>query len=261
MFTPSGLRVLVRTLDWGSPNTSPGHDRLLSIDRSPPEDPEARFARLVSVLRHELMAPLSIIQGFANALAEGDEQIDGSDEALAAIRRNTKLAVLLLDRLRDADDIIRDAPIRLATTEVDIGALVSDTLDDVAGTLLANHDFDFDPPRQPILAKVDGDRIRQVLFNLLSNAAKYSDPQTTIVIDVRADDREIEIAVTNEGEGIAPEDIDRAFEAFTRLADDEKGTGLGLTISRAIARSHGGDLTAHPAPDGPGARFVLRLPR
>lgn len=223
-------------------------------------DPEARFARLVSVIRHELMAPLSIIQGFADVLADGDRDVP-TDEAIAAIRRNARLARLLLDRLRDADDILRGGPLQLERSEVDIGRLVSDTVNDVADTLLSNHEVELDAPDDPALLDVDPDRIRQVLFNLLSNAAKYSDPHTVIAIEVRAYDDRIEVAVTNEGEGIAPEDVERAFEAFTRLVTEEKGTGLGLTVARAIARAHGGDLTAQPAADGPGSRFVLHLPR
>lgn len=224
------------------------------------DDPEARFARLVSVVRHELLGPLTVIRGFAETLPVEDADPETA-EALSAIRRNANLAHLLLNRLRDADDIIRGTDVELERTEVDLGALVYDTVSDVSDTLLADHELTFERPDQPVLASVDGDRIRQVLFNLISNAAKYSDPGSAITVAVRDGDAGIEIAVTDEGEGIAPEDIDRAFEAFTRLSEQQGGTGLGLAISRAIARAHGGDLTARPAPDGSGSRFVLHLPR
>lgn len=223
------------------------------------EDPEARFARLVSVVRHELLGPLTVIRGFAETLPV--EEVDGeTHEALAAIRRNANLAHLLLNRLRDADDIIRGGDVELDRSPTDVAALVRDTLNDVAETLLGEHELQFRSPHEDVVAEIDGDRIRQVLFNLLSNAAKYSEPSTSIVVTVQDAGDAVEVAVTDQGEGIAPEDVDRAFEAFTRLSDNHGGTGLGLAIARAIARAHGGDVIAEPAPDGPGSRFILRLP-
>lgn len=223
------------------------------------EDPETRFARLVSVVRHELLGPLTVIRGFAETLPI--EEVDGeTQEALAAIRRNANLAHLLLNRLRDADDIIRGSDVELDRGSTDLAALVNDTLSDVADTLLSEHELEFRSSHAHVVAEVDGGRIRQVLFNLLSNAAKYSDPSTTIVVTVQDVGDAVEVAVADQGEGIAPEDIDRAFEAFTRLSEERGGTGLGLAISRAIARAHGGDVIAEPAPDGPGSRLVLRLP-
>lgn len=228
-------------------------------DERVPEDPEARFARLVSVVRHELLGPLTVIRGFAETLPV--EALDGeTHEALAAIRRNANLAHLLLKRLRDADDIIQDGDVELDRSPTDVAALVRDTLNDVADTLLGEHELEFRSPHGDIAAEVDGDRIRQVLFNLLSNAAKYSEPSTTIVVAVQDAGDAVEVAVTDQGEGIAPEDVDRAFEAFTRLSDEHGGTGLGLAIARAIARAHGGDVIAEPAPEGPGSRFILLLP-
>ncbi|MBW3561201.1 MAG: HAMP domain-containing histidine kinase [Actinobacteria bacterium] len=228
-------------------------------DERVPEDPEARFARLVSVVRHELLGPLTVIRGFAETLPV--EALDGeAREALAAIRRNANLAHLLLNRLRDADDIIRGGDVELDRSPTDVAALVRDTLNDVADTLLGEHELEFRSPHGDVAADVDGDRIRQVLFNLLSNAAKYSEPSTTIVVAVQDAGDAVEVAVTDQGEGIAPEDVDRAFEAFTRLSDEHGGTGLGLAIARAIARAHGGDVIAEPAPEGPGSRFILRLP-
>lgn len=223
----------------------------------PDEDVEQRFARLVTVVRHELLGPLTVIRGFATLLAAQEDR-----DELEAIRRNSALAMLLLDRLRDADDIVQGKDLELELTDTDLVDLVANMIDDVDGTMMSDHTVEFEAPEEPVHADVDGDRIRQVLFNLLSNAAKYSDPGTVVVVRVRAHDEVVEIAVTNEGEGIAPADIERAFTAFSRLSNEAPGTGLGLAISRGIARAHGGDLTAEPAPDnGSGSLFVLTIPR
>lgn len=221
------------------------------------DDPELRFAQLLGVVRHELMSPLTVVQGFADLLPGAEDP----ESPAAAIRRNAKLALLLVERLRDADAVLGGGELVLDLEPADLAAVVSTTLSDVRETLLVQHEVELRAPDGPVVADVDIGRIRQVLFNLLSNAAKYSDRETTIVVEVRAAGGAAEIAVTDEGEGIAPEDIDRAFEAFTRLSQRMPGTGLGLAIARAIARAHCGDLVAQPAPDGPGSRFLLTLPR
>lgn len=220
------------------------------------DDEEARFARLLAVVRHELMSPLTVIHGFARLLGNEDED----REEFAAIRRNASIAMLLLDRLRDADHIIEGHPIELDRVETDLARLVEETMTDVRDTLLSEHEVYLERPEGPVLAEVDESRIRQVLFNLLSNAAKYSEPGTTVILHVRRHDDRVEIAVTNEGEGIAPEDVEVAFQAFSRLSDEAPGTGLGLAISRSIARAHGGDLTTERAPDAKGSVFVLSIP-
>lgn len=221
------------------------------------DDDEARFARLLTVVRHELMTPLTVIQGFAHMLGAEEED----REEFAAIRRNADIAMLLLDRLRDVDDIVQGRSLMLERAETDVAELVEETITDVRDTLLSDHMVELDRPDEPVHADVDESRIRQVLFNLLSNAAKYSEPGTTVVLRVRRRDDRVEVAVTNEGEGIAPEDVEVAFQAFSRLSNDAPGTGLGLAISRGIARAHGGDLTAEPAPNGNGGSlFVLSVP-
>jgi signal transduction histidine kinase len=229
-----------------------------------PGTPEARFARLVSLLRHELLTPLGVIEGFAELLdprARGHPP--GPDDlatGIAAIRRNVNLAVLIVTRLHGVEHVMSDAPLHLDREPLDLVPLVTETISDVRRTVLARHPTIVDHPDSSVDVAVDPSRIRQVLFNLLSNAAKYSDTERTIRVQVRSGDDSVEVAVTDEGEGIAPADIEEAFRAFTRLSDERSGTGLGLAISRAIARAHEGDLQAQPAPDGPGSRFILTLP-
>lgn len=241
-------------------------DRSVAVD---PEDgsvgaAERRFVRLLSVIRHELTTPLSVIKGYAEMLDPEDTgevpTIQDVMEAFPAIRRNAELAMLLVGRLQDVDRIVDGGEIELERHEVDLIEVVNTIVDDVYDTLLRTHPVAVDSPDGELVAEVDTPRIRQILFNLLSNAVKYTDPGTHVTIDVRPQDQHVEVTVMDEGDGIAPSEIERAFAAFSRVTDEEEGTGLGLAISRVLARAHGGDLVAEPAPQGPGTRFVLSLP-
>jgi signal transduction histidine kinase len=101
------------------------------------------------------------------------------------------------------------------------------------------------------------DKLRQVLVNLVRNAAEAAGPGGRVAVRVAAQDGTAEVAVEDSGPGIDAANRGRLFEPF--FTTKPRGTGLGLAVSRAIARAHGGDLAADPT-DGGGARFALRLP-
>jgi signal transduction histidine kinase len=171
------------------------------------EDPERRFLRLLSVVRHELLTPLSVIDGYTELLdperTGGPPTPEEAKDALEGIRRNVHLALLLVTRLQAAEQVLKQHPPELDREDVNLAAFVGEVVGDVRETLLADHDVIVEAPEDPLGASIDPARIRQVLFNLLSNAAKYSDPGTTIRVAVRATDDGLEVAVTDEGQGIA----------------------------------------------------------
>jgi signal transduction histidine kinase len=103
-------------------------------------------------------------------------------------------------------------------------------------------------------------RVLQVLLNLVTNAIRYSPESTTVTLEVGLDQRGAWIAVQDEGRGLTDEQTERVFEKFERLGrSGDGGTGLGLYISRHLARAMGGDLVVTSAA-GEGARFELTLP-
>jgi signal transduction histidine kinase len=112
-------------------------------------------------------------------------------------------------------------------------------------------------------AEVDGERIRQVLDNLLSNAIKYSEPGSTIFVQLQSRSSEVILTVRDEGIGIENADLDRLFTRFHRGAEAERrlisGTGLGLSIVRSIVEAHGGEVEVDSVP-GHGSTFVVTLP-
>jgi two-component system phosphate regulon sensor histidine kinase PhoR len=118
---------------------------------------------------------------------------------------------------------------------------------------------------EPGLPRVDvePDRIRQVLLNLLTNAHEYSPQGASIAVEARAVGGEVEIAVSDNGPGIPPDQLEHVFERFTRgdagLTQRVGGTGLGLAISKSLVELHGGTIAARSAV-GQGSIFSFRLP-
>jgi len=127
--------------------------------------------------------------------------------------------------------------------------------------LLRGHDLKVDEPTEPLEAEVDPDRFQIVIRNLLSNAAKYSPAGTDITVCFGRKDGMATIAVIDHGVGISPQDQAHLFTRFGRIPNSQnvQGTGLGLWLSREIARMHDGDLTVE-SDVGTGSTFVLAVP-
>jgi two-component system OmpR family sensor kinase len=212
-----------------------------------------------SLIGHELRTPLAVIQGSAQvALLEEERLSVEQRQALSAINRNAELGLLLLERLAAAR-LLERGELTLSLGPVDLAELARTAIADLTAPVLAPHSVSLEAPDGPVLVRGDERRLRQVLFNLLSNAAHFSRPHLPIVVTVRDLGDRAELEVRDHGDGVAPADVERVFQRFTRLAPDQQGLGLGLFVSRGIARAHGGDLTAEAAEDA-GSRFRLTLP-
>ncbi len=118
----------------------------------------------------------------------------------------------------------------------------------------------FVPPAEPVIASVDAERLGRVLRNLLGNAQKYGRDHGTISVTVEYDASEVRIAVTDDGPGIPPDDLERIFERFYRVrGSGSAGSGLGLAIARGLVDLHGGRLSVESTP-GHGSTFRVALP-
>lgn len=217
------------------------------------------FARAASFAAHELAGPLSTATVALELLASRLDRDDATASDLVATAvRQLRIAQLQSSRLGQ----LAHGPRAPQTTPTDLRALAHEIVDDLVLSDLAHHPT-FVESDGPVEAPVDPDQIRQALYNLLSNAAHYSPRGRTIVVDVSEDPGHAYLRVRDQGHGVSPEFADRIFEPYQREQRDHvmrPGLGLGLAISRAIARGHGGDLTLEPAPKG-GAEFLLSLPR
>ena len=207
---------------------------------------------LVSVFVHELKTPIAAVQGLAATLARSLDELDRETALRIAetLERSAHHLGQLVRSFEAGGLVLHHEPTNLA-------GLVHETVEEL-GPVLAGREvgLELDGEVRPTLDPV---RIRQVVTNLLSNAARYTPPAGPIEVTLRQAGPAVELGVRDHGPGIAPADAERVFERHARLATDSHGSGLGLFVSRELARAHGGDLVIEQ-PHGDGALFVLRLP-
>ncbi|MDQ2667613.1 MAG: ATP-binding protein [Gemmatimonadota bacterium] len=251
--------------------------RLLNAERAAraaAEEANRARALLLSTVSHELRTPLNAIAGYSELLEMGIRgpltEPQASD--LARIRGASKH---LLALIRDILDFARIESGRVAfqIDDVDIDAALADV---EALTLLQANSRGIALEREPLSSadehplrlRADLERVGQILLNLVTNAIKFTAPggRITLHYDVtpNVDARAVRIHVTDTGRGIAPEHLTRVFEPFVQIdrdlnASSHRGVGLGLAISRDLARGMGGDLTVESS-IGVGSTFTLALP-
>jgi signal transduction histidine kinase len=222
---------------------------------------DARRADFVALVAHDLRTPLAAVIGSVQTLQqrEADLTAEQRDALLGVIAteadRLAKLVAEVFDTARiDADGF------SYAFAEIEVAALVEEA---VAAASAAADGVEVVSQPAAGLPPVRGDhaRLRQVLANLIDNAVKYSPPGGTVEVSAAASNGGVAIAVTDHGEGIAPEDRQLVFEQYGRVRGTSRaGTGLGLYIARAIAKAHGGTLELTSTP-GRGSTFTLTLPQ
>ena len=227
------------------------------------EQLENERQKMITDVAHELRTPLTIVQGQVDAMQYGVVPLDRGE--LAKLSRHIELLARLIKDLR----VLSQADSRrltLDTSAVDLAALSIDIVDgfqDQAALGGVTLSFE-DQPAGPLVLQLDGDRIAQVLINLLSNAIRHTPRDGQVAVSLQAFSERVELSVRDEGDGLAADEVERVFERFYRTDASRNrasgGSGLGLAIARAIAELHGGTLTARNLP-GRGAEFSLALPR
>lgn len=196
------------------------------------------------VLAHEVRSPVA-------ALAAIAEAYPGADDT-----RRHRLLELAMAALASLERLLADpAPASVRVVRFDAGRLAVDAADtaDLGDVRVV--------AETEIGLEIDGDpeRLRQALDNLIANAVGHSPPGGTVRVTARREGGSVVVAVADEGEGIAPGDLERMFDAGVRLTDARPGSGLGLAVVRVIARTHGGEVEVGSSP-GQGATFRLVLP-
>jgi two-component system sensor histidine kinase SenX3 len=202
----------------------------------------------LAFLVHEVRSPVGALAAIAKAY---------TDRGLEHGER-LSLVELTLAACRAIERVVGDAAATsIRPEDVDLGRLARDS---VAAAVLAGANVRAAVGEGSTRVRADPVRIRQAFDNLVANALAYSPEGSEVVVIVMADDDVVRVSVSDEGRGIAEEDLERIFETGVRLAADGTGSGLGLAVSRAIAVAHGGTLSVESAP-GRGSTFTLALPR
>lgn len=208
---------------------------------------------------HELRMPLTIIRGEAQvALRSGVQGAPDATEALERILEQTRVLTRLLDDLF----LIARAEaggLRLNLHTADLGELVLRVAHDFSTLACESGATVRADAQRGLFARIDPDRVRQALSALIDNALRHTGPGVNVRVGARAEGGWITIAVADDGPGIDPAAAPDLFGRFRRGRTRSDGSGLGLTVVRALAEAHGGTASLENAQQG-GARAVIRLP-
>ena len=242
--------------------------RLYEAERAAREEAEAaNRAKLdfLATMSHELRTPLNAIAGYAELLQLGlhGPVSVAQQDALGRIQRSQRhLLSLINDLLTFAKIEAGHLEVRLSRLEL---APFLAGVEPLVAPQLRAKGIAFAPPRGAagVSALADEERLRQILLNLLSNAVKYTAAGGSVAVECARDGAgTVTITVRDTGMGIAPEHLELIFDPFVQpnrsLSSGHEGAGLGLAISRELARGMGGDLTVASAP-GRGSAFTVRL--
>jgi signal transduction histidine kinase/ActR/RegA family two-component response regulator len=218
----------------------------------------------LATLAHELRNPVAPIR-HAVKLLENDRL--GGDQlqwARSVIARQAEHMSRLLDDLLDSARITR-GELSLQMAPADLSSIISDALD-VAKPLIERkgHELQVKVPPHPVTVMVDGIRIAQVLSNLLTNAAKYTDSSGRVVLTAALNEAHLLISVKDSGVGIRPEAMPRLFSMFSQIKSttdrSEGGLGIGLALAKELVKLHGGTIEVHSGGENQGSEFTVKLP-
>jgi signal transduction histidine kinase len=222
--------------------------------------------RFLSIASHELKTPITAIRGQAQLLLrrlarerELLPEMQDVYQSLERINEQTKRLTALIDELLDVS-VIRSGKVELHRRPCDLVALCREVIDDQH--MLSGRTIILHSPCEHLTLYADCERLAQVIINLVSNALKYSSPDSEVEVGMSQQEQWVRLEVIDHGKGIPKEEQDRIFETFYRAPDTRssvKGLGLGLAITRDIVERHKGRIWCESEP-GQGSRFVVELP-
>lgn len=227
-------------------------------------DTDDSRSRLLSDLSHELRTPLATLSAYIDGLQDGvlPCEPESFDTMRVQVSRLTRLSI----DVREAAAAQEEA-LDLHSQDVDLTAVANEAIKAAApGFAARGVALTCSGPRTGAYVLGDPQRLAQVLANLLANALRHTPARGHVVLAVQAHDTHVRILVSDDGKGIPPDQLEAVFNRFhrvdpARLSSDGSGSGLGLTIARAIVASHNGTLVAHSLGKGAGTTVTLTLPR
>jgi PAS domain S-box-containing protein len=237
----------------------------LVLARRAAEQANAARAKFLSMMSHDLRTPLTAVSGFTKLMEGGvygpvnDEQRDILQRTSEACRDLLRMIndILAFAQLESGRVEVRMEPVRVTDAIVRAESLIRVRAEE-QGLTFSTDGTD----GAQVLA--DADKLQQILLNLLTNAIKFTHPGGAVSVTCSGDGGRMRIAVRDTGVGIPPDQVDRVFDPFVQLdhqlADPtQRGVGLGLAISRDLARAMTGDLTVESV-QGQGSVFTVELP-
>jgi two-component system CheB/CheR fusion protein len=225
---------------------------------------DRRKDEFLAMLAHELRNPLAPIRITLELIRLG--AVAGAElaESHAMIERQVVHLTRLVDDLLDVSRITRGR-IELHRGRVELAPAVRGAVEMIDGYIKRrDHELIVAMPDRPVWLDADPTRLTQMIFNLLHNAAKYTEPGGTIWLTAEQEQDQVAIRVRDTGVGIAPELLPRVFDLFAQgeraLDRSQGGLGLGLTMVKRLAELHGGSAEVRSDGPGMGSEFIVRLP-
>lgn len=231
-------------------------ERLAAIEKN-----KTQFLNLAS---HELRGPMTVVRGYISMLEGGllGDLNERGHKAMPVISAKVMEMNALIEQMIEAARL-EDGALMLRPAEIDLRKVVSEAVDAARPLVDDRHEISLRTPEQPVPVRVDAERVKTIVSNLISNAIKYSPSGGSIDCELTARGGIARVAVKDSGLGIATEDLPILFTRFGRVStpntDHLPGTGLGLYLGRQLARLQGGEITVDSAP-GKGSTFTLHLP-
>jgi signal transduction histidine kinase len=220
--------------------------------------------QFLSTVSHELRTPLNVIIGWATMFRAGKLDEAAQKRAIETIENNARQQSKLIDDILDMSRAI-SGQTKMNISDVDLISAIGEAVKSIRHAAEVKEiTVDFEPSGLSIPLLGDGERLRQIFWNILSNAVKFTDHGGLVTVDKRFNDGMVEVIVADNGRGISADFLPFIFDHF-RQADGSRtrqkgGLGLGLSIVRHLVELHGGTISASSAGEGKGAAFTVRLP-
>jgi signal transduction histidine kinase len=217
----------------------------------------------LAMLAHELRNPLAAVNNAVTVLKLSSDE-ECRNWASDVVERQVQQLVRLIEDLLDVSRIT-SGKIRLRKDYVDAGSVLDHAIESARPLIdERRHDLTISIERGELPLYVDATRVEQIVLNLLTNAAKYTESGGHIWLTAKPEGDQVEIGIRDDGIGIPPEKLPDMFRLFSQgdrsLARSEGGLGIGLTIVKQLSEMHGGSVEARSEGPGKGSEFIVRLP-
>jgi two-component system CheB/CheR fusion protein len=223
------------------------------------ESATASKDEFLTLVAHELRQPLHASLAALRMMSTGTT-VESGEHARSVVERQLTQMTRLVEELLETARIVR-GHVHLNETVFDMRSALERAADSQRALIAERqHEFVVSLPDQTVVVQADAARLEQVFANLLSNAAKYTDPGGRITLSLAVDQNFANITVSDTGRGIDPAAISTIFNLFARAASDVRGFGVGLAATRRLVELHGGTIQARSDGVGRGAQFRVSLP-
>ena len=225
---------------------------------------ERAKSQFLNVASHELRGPLAVVRGYLSMLADGSfgDLTPGAQQVMPVLVAKGEEMNRLVEQMVESARL-EEGQVHLARAAYDLRDIVRESAERLRVILQTAHTLVLDLPQEPVMVLVDRERVATVLSNLMGNAVKYSPHGGEVRCRLISARSWATVEVEDHGVGVAEADMAKLFTRFGRIVTEEttnvQGTGLGLFLSRELARMHGGDITVVSEP-GVGSIFSLSLP-